>query len=73
MLIPRVQIGKIRITILNNFITIGFRAKNSIDGYRKSYLRNLKMFSNLTLTLISRSNIGHFVEFTLKMCVNQFL
>jgi hypothetical protein len=42
---------KITISMLNNFFTIGFRAKIVFTGYRKSYPRNLKMFSNLTFDL----------------------
>jgi hypothetical protein len=44
-----------------------------LTGYRKSYPRNLKMCSNLTFDLNFKVKLEHLVDFTLKMCVNQYL
>jgi hypothetical protein len=53
----------ITISMLNNFFTIGFRAKMALTGYRKSYPRNLKMFSNLTFDLNFKVELRPFCWF----------
>jgi hypothetical protein len=45
------KVWKNTISMLNNIFTFGFREKIVLPGYRKLYLRNLVMYSYLTLDL----------------------
>jgi hypothetical protein len=55
--------------MLNNFFTIGFRAKNSIDRVKEVIPKEIKIQSYLTFDLKFKVKRGQFVDFGLKMSV----
>jgi hypothetical protein len=52
------KVLKITISMLNNFLTIGFRAKNSIERVKEIIPNKLLFFSYLTFDLNFKVRLG---------------
>jgi hypothetical protein len=63
------MVRKITISMLNNSFKISFRAKNSIERYRKSYPRNQKMYPYFTFDLYFKVKLrSRFLFYTENVC-----